>query len=244
MFREFGGVRHRAGADCEVGDFFGVVPYTVQRRPHILQRGGQPLAESVEVFGPLPPDHRLRHDQEGHVSDDLTGVRLLVEILVDAQLPAFEVPIDIVRILEIEHRPQAIAARDEHIDETDETAVVLDLHLEYGVGAVVQHAPCQLAGASAEHADLHDLVDHGIGHDRVRGLVVRDGLVDTDFDTLMQHRADRERVRRVAVERHPETVDVVELELTRALGEGTYPRIRGLEHRSLLLSPSGVARAV
>ena len=160
MLWEFGGIRHRASADCEIGDFLGVVLGTVQRRPHVFQRGGEPLAELVEVFGLLLPDHRLRHNHECHVLDDLTGVRLLVEIFVDAELPAFEVPVYIVRILEIEHRPQALAARYEHIDKTDETAVVLDLHLEYRVGVVVQHAPCELAGALAEYADLHELVDH------------------------------------------------------------------------------------
>ena len=225
MSREFGGVRHRACADCEIGDFPRVVPDTVQRRPHALQCRSEALAKSVEVFGLLLPDHRLGHDQECHVLDGLAGVRLLVEILVDTQLPAFQVPIDIVRILEIEHRPQALAARDEHIDEPDETAVVLDLHLEHRVGTVVQHAPCEIAGTRAEYADLHDLVDHEVGHDGIRGPVVRDGLVDTDFDALMQHGADHERVRGIAVERHFEAVDIVEFEFMRALGEGTYPRI-------------------
>ena len=244
MFWEFGGIRHRTGADCELGDFLGVILDAVESRPHVFQRGGEPLAESVEVFGLLLPDHRLRHDQECHVLDDLTGVRLLIEILVYAELPAFKVSVDIVRILEIKHRPQALATGDEHIDEPDKTAVVLDLHFKYRVGAVVQHAPCELAGARTEYADLHELVDHVIGHDGVCRFIVRDGLVDTDFDALMQHRADHERVRRIAVERHIETVDIVELEFTRALGEGTYPRIRGLEHRSFLLSPQGVAQAV
>ena len=225
MFREFGGIRHRASADCEVGDFLGVVLDTVKRWPHVFQRGGKALAELVEVFGLLLPDHRLRHNQESHVLDDLTGVRLLVEILVDAQLPAFEVSVDVVRILEIEHRPQALAAWDEHIDKPDETAVVLDLHLKHRVGIVVQHAPCELAGALTEYADLHELVDHEICHDGIRCFIVRDSLVDADLDALMQHRTDYERVRRIAIERHFEAVDIVELELTRALGEGTYPRI-------------------
>ena len=160
MFREFDGIRHRACADCEIGDFLRVILDTVESRPHVFQRRGEALAELVEVFGLLLPDHRLRHNQERHVLDDLTGVRLLVEILVDAQLSAFEVPIYVVRILEIEHRPQALATRDEHIDKPDETAVVLNLHLKYRVRVVVQHAPCELAGASAEHADLHELVLH------------------------------------------------------------------------------------
>ena len=225
MLWEFDGIRHRTGADCEVGDFLRVVLDAVQRRPHIFQCRGKALAELVEVFGLLLPDHRLRHNQEGHVLDDLTGVRLLVEILIDAKLPAFEVSVDIVRILEIEHRPQALAAGYEHIDKPDETAVVLDLHLKYRVGVVVQHAPCELTCALTEYANLHKLIDHEIGHDGVRGFIVRDGLVDTDFDALMQHRADHERVRSIAVERHFEAVDIVELEFTLALGEGTYLRI-------------------
>ena len=144
MLWEFGGIRHRTSADCELGDFFGVILDTVQPWPHVFQRGGKALAELVEVFGLLLPDHRLRHNQKGHVLDDLTGMRLLVEIFVDAELPAFEVPIDIVRILEIEHRPQALATWDEHVDKPDETAVVLDLHLKHRVGIAVQHAPCEL----------------------------------------------------------------------------------------------------
>ena len=225
MFREFGGIRHRTSADCEIGDFLRVILDAVQRRPHVFQRRGEALAELVEVFCLLLPDHRLRHNQECHVLDDLIGVRLLVEILVDAELPTFEVPVDIVRILEIEHRPQALAARDEHIDKPDETAVVLDLHLKHRVGVVVQHAPCELTCTLAEYADFHELVFHGISHDGIHGFVVRDSLVDTDFDALMQHRADHERVRGIAVEWHFEAVDIVELELMRALGEGTYPRI-------------------
>ena len=225
MFRELDGVRHRACADCEIGDFPRVVLDAVQLRPHVFQCRAESLAELAEVFGLLLPDRRLRHDQERHVLDDLAGVCLLVEILVDAELAALEVPVDVVRILEIEHRPQALAARDEHVDESDETAVVLDLHLEHGVCVVVQHAPCQFAGTRSEHLDLHELVHHEVGHDGVRGLVVRDGLVDADLDALVQHRADHERVGRVTVERHLEAVDVVELELTRALGEGTDLRI-------------------
>ena len=225
MFWEFGGIRHCASADREVGDFLRVILDAVESWPHVFQCHGETLAELVEVFGLLLPDHRLRHNQECHILDDLTGVRLLVEILVDAQLPAFEVPIDVVRILEIEHRPQALAARYEHIDKPDETAVVLNLHFKHRIGIVVQHAPCELAGALAEYADLHELVDHEICHDGVCGFIVRDSLVDADLDALMQHRADHERVRRIAVERHFKAVDIVELELTRALGEGTYLRI-------------------